>query len=285
MYLSGVNFDTIENYDSIIEEIFKIIKNIESILKASNIDKNQIILSINELAYKLFSINEFSPTHLPNNYNEILTNWLNGKRYLIDDEIDKTVRFIEHDVSYTLVWALEFLKSRHTICDKTEIEVETFDYISQALEYGLIDKCAISLMQQGIGSRLQAQELTDHLNFIDPKQIIKWISELNIDDIKNQFSAELINSLKKLLIKINPFKKKIRTLLIKEPVIWFVDDPDAYGFSGLKLINTDSETFILSNKTKVIGKFKKIIDIGSVNIEYMYINDDFTIEIQYEYFE
>lgn len=285
LYLSGVNFDTIENYDSIIEEIFKIIKNIESILKASNIDKNQIILSINELAYKLFSINEFSPTHLPNNYNEILTNWLNGKRYLIDDEIDKTVRFIEHDVSYTLVWALEFLKSRHTICDKTEIEVETFDYISQALEYGLIDKCAISLMQQGIGSRLQAQELTDHLNFIDPKQIIKWISELNIDDIKNQFSAELINSLKKLLIKINPFKKKIRTLLIKEPVIWFVDDPDAYGFSGLKLINTDSETFILSNKTKVIGKFKKIIDIGSVNIEYMYINDDFTIEIQYEYFE
>lgn len=286
LYLSGVSFDTIENHDSIIEEIFEIIKNIESMLKVSNIDKDQIILSINELAYKLFSINEFSPNDLPAKSTEILTNWLTGKKYLINDDIDKIVSFIENDVSYKLVWALEFLKSRHSIFAKTEIEVETFDYISQSLEYGLIDKCAMTLMQLGIGSRLQAQELNHHLNFIDPKHVIKWLAELNLDDIQNQFSKELINSLRKLLTKINPFDKmKITTIRTEEPVIWLIDDPESYMFSNLKLINMNLETFILSNKAEAIGKLKEFIDLRSMKILHIYINEDSTVDIKYEYFE
>lgn len=285
LYLSGVSFDTIENHDPIIEEIFEIIKNIESILTGSNIDKDKIILNINELADKLFSINEFSPNDLPEKHADILTNWLSGKKYLMNDDIDKIVGFIENDVSYKLVWALEFLKSRHNICAKTEIEVETFDYISQALEYGLIDKCAMTLMQLGIGSRLQVQELTDYLDFIDPKHVIKWLSELNLDDIQNQFSTGLINSLRKLRTKINPFdKKKIITTLTEEPVIWLIDDPESYMFSNLKLININLETFILSNKAEAIGKLKEFIELSSMKILHIYIEDS-TVDIKYEYFE
>lgn len=284
LYLSGVSFDTIENHDSIIEDIFEIIKNIESMLITS--DKDQIVLSINELADKLFSINEFSPNDLPEEYTDILTNWLSGKKYLINDNIDKIVSFIENDVSFKLVWALDFLKSRHNICATTEIEAETFDYISQALEYGLIDKCAITLMQLGIGSRLQAQELTDHLNFIDPKQVIKWISELNINDIQNQFRAELINSLRKLITKMNPFenKRKIVEIFEGEPVKWLVDDPENYTFSKLKLINMNSETFVLSDKAVAIAKVERFIELTSIDTFRIDINSGSTIDILYEYY-
>ncbi|MFX2143834.1 hypothetical protein V6351_11270, partial [Acinetobacter baumannii] len=234
----------------------------------------------------LFSINEFSPNDLPAKYTDILTNWLSGKKYLINDDIDKIVSFIENDISYKLVWALEFLKSRHSICPKTEINIETFDYISQSLEYGLIDKCAITLMQLGIGSRLQAQELTDHLNFIDPKYLIKWLAEFNLDDMKNQLSTELINSLRKLLAKINPSdKKKIITILTEKSVIWLIDDPKSYMFSNLKLINMNLETFILSNKAETIGKLREFIDLRSMKILHIYINEDSTIDIKYEYFQ
>lgn len=141
-------------------------------------------------------------------------------------------------------------------------------------------------MQLGIGSRLQAQELNHHLNFIDPKHVIKWLAELNLDDIQNQFSKELINSLRKLLTKINPFDKmKITTIRTEEPVIWLIDDPESYMFSNLKLINMNLETFILSNKAEAIGKLKEFIDLRSMKILHIYINEDSTVDIKYEYFE
>jgi hypothetical protein len=212
-----------------------------------------------------------------------LANWLTGKKYFINDNIDAIVNFIEKDVSYTLIWALEFIKSRDDMLDAFLIEVETFDFISQAFEYGMIDKCATILMRLGMSSRLQAQNLANYLSFSDPKQMIQWISEIDIDKLQHQLDSDLIASLSKIINKINPFDEvKIITVLNEEPVMWLVDDPVSYIFSNLKLINIDSETFILSNRAETIGKLKKFIDLELMKILHIYINDDSTVDIRYQ---
>ena len=119
-----------------------------------------------------------------------------------------------------------------------------------------------------------------------PKQVIKWISELNINDIQNQFRAELINSLRKLITKTNPFENKMKIVEIfeGEPVKWLVDDPENCIFSKLKLINMNSETFVLSDKAVAIAKVERFIELTSIDAFRIDISSGSTIDILYEYY-
>lgn len=285
LYLSGVSLETIDNSNSVIEDIFRDLFLIQSILKYPHLSEDPITKYLIELSLRIFSIQEFRHNNALNDddIRLILSNWLTGKKYFINDKIDAIVNFIEKDVSYTLVWALEFIKSRDDMLDKFLIEEETFDFISQALEYGMIDKCAIVLMQLGMSSRLQAQNLANYLNFSDPQQMALWISEIDLDSLQDQLDSELIASLRKIVNRINPFDEaKIIAVLPDEPVMWLVDDPETYLFSNLKLINIDSETFILSNRAETIGKLKKYIDLELIKTLHIHINDDSTVDIRYQ---
>lgn len=287
LYLSGVSLETIDNNNSIIEEIFIDLILIQSILKDPNSSEDPITKYLIELSLRIFSIKEFKHNDSldANDIRLILDNWLTGNKYFINDNIDAIVNFIEKDVSYTLIWALEFIKSRCNMLHEFLIEDETFDFISQAFEYGMIDKCAIVLMQLGMSSRLQAQNLANYLSFTDSKQMTQWISEIDIDSLQDQLDSELIASLRKIINKINPFNQvKIMDKLTEEPVIWLVDDPESYMFTNLKLINIGSETFILSNKAEAIGKLKKFISLELIKILNININYDVTVNIRYQYF-
>ena len=260
---------------------------IQSILKDPNSSEDPITKYLIELSLRIFSIKEFKHNDSldANDIRLILANWLTGNKYFINDNIDAIVNFIEKDVSYTLIWALEFIKSRCNMLHEFLIEDETFDFISQAFEYGMIDKCAIVLMQLGMSSRLQAQNLANYLSFTDSKQMTQWISEIDIDSLQDQLDSELIASLRKIINKINPFNQvTIMDKLTEEPVIWLVDDPESYMFTNLKLINIGSETFILSNKAEAIGKLKKFISLELIKILNIYINHDVTVNIRYQYF-
>ena len=77
---------------------------------------------------------------------------------------------------------------------------------------------------------------------------------------------------------------KIVQIFEGEPVKWLVDDPENYIFSKLKLINMNSETFVLSDKAVAIAKVERFIELTSIDAFRIDISSGSTIDILYEYY-
>lgn len=285
LYLSGVSLDTVDNSNSIIDNIFSSIEEINSLLFFDDSNFSCLSSELIQLADKIFSINEFSPKKFPENWQNILFNWLNGRNFLHGTDTDIVVDFIEKNVSYNLIWAIEFLKARHSQLAESKIEQSTFDYISQVFDYGVLNKNALFLLQLGLKSRIQAHEIAIHLDFSRIGDLVKWLTQTNLDHVINIFGEKNTILLKDLSLNINKNQlAKISQYLNNLKVIWTVEEPLEYCFTNIRLINIDGNTCILSNKAKVIGRLKICLNLELMDIIFLYINDDCSFNISYQCF-
>ena len=285
LYLSGVSLSTINNNDEIIEEILKKIKIIEFFLSEWEFDSEKLSSNLIQLVENIFKINEFSPKNKPKERERVLFNWLNGEKYLINDDIDLTVGFVESDISYNLIWAIEFLRARNNLCSTLNIENDTFDYISQVFEYGVINKNALFLLRLGFKSRAQAQKISKYLKFNTIGELVNWLNHTNLDIMSDFFDKELIELLKDLTRRLNSSDKiKVTRFLYALDINWLVSEPVDYVFTNTKLINIDGNSYIVSRTADIIGRLNYYVNIDLMSNIYIYINNDLTIDVKYDCF-
>ncbi|EIY0854355.1 DEAD/DEAH box helicase [Acinetobacter baumannii] len=283
LYYSGVSLDTINNNDKIINDILYKINEIDTLLIVDEFNYSLLSNKLIQLAELVFSISEFTPKKIPEHWDKILYNWLNGLNYLVGFDVDVAVDFIEKNISYNFIMAIEFFKARCSLLSEYIIEQSTFDYISQVFEYGVLDRNALFLIGLGLKSRVKANEISRFINFPSAGKLLKWLSEANFDNFIDTFGQENIQILKNFASNIKS------TLLEKEDRIlrniyvnWKEVDPLDYIFTNIKLLNINGITCLISRKAQVIGSFNFNFKLDLMSEIFVHINSDFSVDIRYK---
>ncbi|NNH01891.1 DEAD/DEAH box helicase [Acinetobacter sp. ANC 5414] len=286
VYFSGVSLETINDSQGVIENIFSLIGEVQIELTLDD-SNNKIISSLLiQIAENIFYIHEFSPKSFPENWKNILDDWLNGRNYLIIDNTDIVIDFIEKYVAYNLIWAIEFFKIRYNRGVDNNIEQNTFDYISQVFDYGCLNKNALFLMQLGLKSRKQAYEIAEYLNFSDIGSLVKWLKQTNLHRNINILGEKNTKSLIDLSMGIGRDQIDLISKCLDDLIVtWSIDDPLDYIFTNIKLVNIDKTTYILSSTAEIIGKLQLHLNLDLMDIIHLYIQENHKLDIFFQCLE
>lgn len=122
------------------------------------------IQAITSIAERVFAIYPFTPDPLPENWREILRQWLLGAPLaeVAAGRESETLQFVEGGLIYRLPWAMEAVRVRATANGDVDAEfglpLDTFelDAAVAAVETGTLNQSAAILIQAGFASRLAA---------------------------------------------------------------------------------------------------------------------------------
>jgi len=168
-FLAGLGLESGKKLDAHADDL-------EELLLTANVligmgDKENAINAIEDFAEVAFSISPFIPRRLPEQWKEILHQWLLGESIaLILDGGEEVVEFIESGLMYSLPWAMEAVRVRATAHERTNEEsddsaIKLSDYPGGgavlALETGTLSVPAAVLIQSGFSYRLAAIKAVD----------------------------------------------------------------------------------------------------------------------------
>jgi len=292
-FLAGVGLNTGQKLDAISEQANLLLINANELISA-----NEPILAIKtiiQLARLIFEIPPFTPRTLPNDWEVILTAWLNGE--IIADQqfndINDSLLFIEDGLIYRLPWGLEAIRVRaqankEKITDESLIDDYETGLVVPAIENGSLSRSAALLMQAGFNSRIAAIYAVSSTNasFVTASELKKWINSQEIRNLtlRNNWPTPETSNLWKEFIK--EFEPKPETTWNYSKLKMYVNWTQKYiPISGslVKLRNSNKgNTEVLSSNGETIGNVNFRFNLHEDGIYYSQIqNDTSYIDVKY----
>lgn len=200
-FLAGVGLDTGQQLDAISHQANILLINSNIFILTS--DEQSAIDTIIKLADLIFNISPFTPSILPNDWQNILATWLKGEIITegITTDIDSTLKFIEDALVYRLPWGLEAIRVRaqaneDEIINGSTIDDYELDLVVPAIENGTLNRSSAMLMQAGFNSRQAAIYAVNSTNasFTNSRQFEHWINSDLVFDLSLGFDWPTIET-------------------------------------------------------------------------------------------
>lgn len=140
--------------------------------------------ALKNLAELLFKIQPFKPDNLPENWKELLLQWISG--ISIDIIGPRNVSYIEDLFAYRLVWGIEAIRMRR-IASGWEPE-STTGGAAACTENGVPLLMEAILIRAGLPSRRAAMAAIENsgANFIDRRGLSEWLESEEITELSYQ---------------------------------------------------------------------------------------------------
>lgn len=157
---------------------------LQSLLLAANLaadegDSQKLSVAVAAFADIVFAIPPFTPEFLVDDWQTVLNEWLNGAdlEKIVAVSGPDAVRFIENDLAYRLVWALEAVKARCIVHDADFGELMHGQAVI-ALESGTTNLSAALLVRSGLPSRQAAIRAAEegYASFRSTATMREWLS-------------------------------------------------------------------------------------------------------------
>ncbi len=183
-FLAGVGLKTGHALDAIAVEANSLLVNANSTLLAG--DTEMAINAITSLAERVFAFYPFTPYPMPENWRDLLCDWLLGKPLaeLAFGQESKTLQFVEGGLVYRLPWAMEAVRVRAAangdVIGENNLALDDYELglAVPAVETGTMNRSASVLIQAGFTSRLAAiKAVTDTgATFTTGRELKSWLN-------------------------------------------------------------------------------------------------------------
>lgn len=193
-------------------------------------DIETTVNSVIELAKILFEIGPFEPEEQPENWTDLLGNWLRGQA-LSEFANNEGISFIQGDIVFRLVWAVEAARV-HIQHQAGQDDSSDSSNLAICLTYGVPNRVAALFMQAGMNSRTLACKCADRFKnkFSDLIGLSAWVKSINKEIIpvppfeKSHEQCEWIRFLSRFEHREHSKWRPIRFVL---PVDWSTTPPKA----------------------------------------------------------
>lgn len=268
-FLAGVGLETGQLLDAYSEDLNRLLK--EANAAILNKDKERAIEAICGFAEIIFKIPDFRPDALPEDWNLVLVNWLEGKSmavFSMNDD-DEALSFIEQGIVYLLAWGMDAVRVRGLANDDFTDEAGSdmpsfdFDYAVAAVETGTLERSATLLMQSGFGSRATAikvarensPDLESYQNLRDWLKSEEVVSFSDDADWPTPETHDLWVSFVKNFPSAAQSRWRKKKSLLR--VIWDDGKRPAHGAALKVITQSDGKSIVLNAQSDRIGKLKK----------------------------
>lgn len=177
-FAAGIGFNAGTSIDQRLDEIGTLLRAAEEALEAG--DLNAAIHSTTALADILFAIGPFEPDDPIEGWKELVAHWLRGTALGACTNNDG-VSFIQDNIVYRLVWAVEAARLHllHIQSDEADIEPPG-GTLALCLTYGVPSSSCAMFMQAGLSSRTMATVIGRGVgtDITDMETLRTWIDML-----------------------------------------------------------------------------------------------------------
>lgn len=284
-FLAGVGLETGQSLDAHAEDLNRLLR--EANAAIFNKDKNRAIEAICSFASIIFEIPDFKPDVLPEDWNSVLINWLEGKSmaaFSMNDN-DEALRFIEQGIVYRLAWGMDAVRVSGLANDDfteengSDMSDFDFDYAVAAVETGTLERSATLLMQSGFGSRAVAIKIAreNGLDFHDSVSLRSWLKSEEVDILSGDSSWPTpqthdlwISFVDSLLSPAQyKWKKRSHSLPVKR------DKNRPAPGSALKIVTRpNGKSTVLSAQNDRLGKLKRKLNSDREGLVIAMAKDD-----------
>ncbi|MDN7430953.1 DEAD/DEAH box helicase [Burkholderia sp. AU45388] len=270
-FLAGIGLETGLALDAISAEL-------NALLIASNgaivtAQYEAAIQAITSIAELVFAIYPFTPDPLPENWREILRQWLLGAQLaeVAAGQENETLQFVEGGLVYRLPWAMEAVRVRAAANGDVDADfglpLDTFelDAAVAAVETGTLNQSAALLIQAGFASRLAAiKAVTDTgATFLNAAELRGWLASDAVaawSTTPNWPSAETVSMWKEFVLGFAPRGESIwseRKYLA--PVAWHNVPPPPE--TPVRLFHLDDRPVVLDATGSLIGALRAPLNV------------------------
>ena len=148
-------------------------------------DTDQAIEAIIEFAAIALTISPFAPKELPDQWQQVLRDWISGKPMaeIVSADPEGLVEFVDDAIVYRLVWAVEAIRVRSHAHQDEYTDLWT-GRVAEALEAGTTDRCAVILIHAGLGSRVAALAALQAFpaDFEDYQGMKDWLNSEEVEE-------------------------------------------------------------------------------------------------------
>jgi len=268
-FLAGVGLQTGQQLDEIAPQANQLLVVANGAI--INEDTERAIAAITDLAKLVFTIPVFSPEELPDDWEQLLSGWLQGTEISAlagDEDVSRTLRFIEDTFGYLLPWGFEALRVRGVANgDKIDdvFDLEDFELmrVVPALETGTLNIAAAVLMQSGFAYRAAAINAVTSTGatFTDSAGLKAWLATDQVQQLTASGvwpSEETGEAWLDYLDRME--KKKIKVW--KEwgftgTAIWDVESVPEAGTYIKLVVENDGANLLFSSGFEPLGRLKE----------------------------
>ena len=189
-YLAGIGLTSGQAMDALAGELNPLL--IEANAAILDRDGDRVVGAVLGLAERLFEIEPFVPTPLPEGWRKLLEGWVRGEPLsdVASMRHDNDLRFVENGVVYKLSWGVEALRVRAVangdVVDTAGMDLTVEDFetglLVPCLETGTLDPCAARLMQAGFTSRVAAIKAVSDggADFSNALEMREWLQSSHV---------------------------------------------------------------------------------------------------------
>ena len=294
-FLAGVGLETGQSLDAHAEDLNRLLR--EANAAIFNKDKNRAIEAICGFASIIFEIPDFKPDVLPEDWDSVLINWLEGKSMAVFsmNDNDEALRFIEQGIVYRLAWGMDAVRVRGLANDDfteengSDMSDFDFDYAVAAVETGTLERSATLLMQSGFGSRAVAIKIAreNGLDFHDSVSLRSWLKSEEVDILSDDSSWPTPQTHDLWISFVDSFLSPVQYKWKKRshslPVKWDKNRP-APG-SALKIVTRpNGKSTVLSAQNDRLGKLKRKLNSDREGLVTAMAKDDDHGGVQITYY-
>lgn len=183
-YLAGVGLNSGQALDAIANDVNLLLVQANGAILNNNTEN--AIAAITAIAEHVFPISPFSPQVKPDNWREILRQWLLGLPLtaVAEGQGSDTLQFVEQGLVYHLPWAMEALRVRGIangdVIDDLGLTLDEFELglAVPSIETGTLNRSATLLIRAGFNSRLAAIKAVSDTaaSFTTTHQLQQWLT-------------------------------------------------------------------------------------------------------------
>lgn len=283
-FLAGVGLETGQRLDAIAHPANFLLVIANNYIASD--DQQNAISTIIALAELIFDISPFIPRNLPDNWRDILSLWLRGKR--ISEcgftNIDDVLQFVEDGLVYRLPWGLEAIRVRaHAngdVIGGVRVDDYDTDLLVPTIENGTLIRSAALLMQSGFNSRQAAIHAVNSTgaSFSNARELTMWLSSELVFTLTRSTRWPTVETASLWMKFILEYKPDIETTW-RGQIIFFhagwMSNYNPTSGSFVKLMNDETgSTLVRSSDGELIGRLERRFNLSSTGIYYTKIADN-----------
>lgn len=177
-FAAGLGYTAGNAIDTQLDEIARLLTVAETALLAGDLETT--ITSATALAEILYRIGPFEPEGHVDNWHAIVGHWLRGTALATCTD-NEGVSFIQDNIVYRLVWAVEAARLHLLHIQQSGIEIEIpGSILALCLTYGVPSLTSALFMQAGLSSRTMATQVTQKVGspLTDMEALRTWVAGL-----------------------------------------------------------------------------------------------------------
>lgn len=177
-FAAGLGYAAGNTIDTQLDEIGRLLTAAETALLNGNLETT--ITNTTSLAEILYRIGPFQPKDSVDNWRALVGHWLQGTA-LAECTDNDGVSFIQENIVYRLVWAVEAARLHLLHIPQSGIEVDPpGSILALCLTYGVPSLASALFMQAGLSSRTMASQVVQKVGspLTDMEALRNWIATL-----------------------------------------------------------------------------------------------------------